>query len=181
MRGYEALVAGDRATAKRHYEQALQADPFSVDAHLGLASIAAGLSDAGQAQRHYRRALELEPQNTAALAGLASVRGHAPGVPLESRLKGQLAAEPSSAQLQFALGNEYASQSRWADAQQAYFDAYRLDSQNPDYAYNLAISLDQLNQVKQARGYYQRALQLASGRAAHFNPIDVTARVQELQ
>jgi len=178
---YEALIAGDRATAKRLYDTVLQGDPFNLDAYLGLASIAASTGEIARAQRHYRRALELDPQNSAALAGLASVRGQSLGVPLESRLKNQLATEPASAQLHFALGNEYAAQARWAEAQQAYFGAYRLDARNADYAYNLAVSLDQLNQTKQARAYYQQALTLADERAANFNPVDVTARIQELQ
>jgi Tfp pilus assembly protein PilF len=177
---YDALLAGDRATAKRLYETALQSNPFSLDAYLGLASVSAGTGDIGRAQRLYKRALEIDPQNPVALAGLASVRGQSPGLALESRIKGQLSADPGSAQLHFALGNEYAGQARWAEAQQAYFDAYRIDPQNPDYAYNVAISLDQLNQPQQALSHYRRSLQLATKRSAHFSPSDVQTRIQEL-
>lgn len=181
MAAYEALVSGDRASAKQLYETALKSDPFSIDANLGLAAIAVATGDSAKAQRYYRRALEIDPQNSAALAGMASVRGASPGVPLEPRIKSQLAAEPTSAPLNFALGNEFAVQGRWAEAQQAYFDAHRLDSQNPDYAYNLAVSLDQLNQVKQALFYYQRAEQLLGKRSAQFSASTVRARIQELQ
>ncbi len=159
----------------------LQGDPLNLDAYLGLASIAAGTGDIVTAQRHYRRALELDPQNATALAGLASVRGQSPGVPLESRLRNQLAAEPNSAALHFALGNQFARDGRWAEAQQAYFDAYRLDTRNPDYAYNLAVSLDQLNQLGQALLYYQRAQSLSQGRFANFDPNGLSARIKELQ
>ena len=109
------------------------------------------------------------------------MRGEAPGTGMESRIKNRLASQPDAAALHFALGNNYAAGARWAEAQQAYFDAHRLDAQNPDYAYNLAISLDHLNQDRQALIYYERALTLGSLRASQFKPNEVRDRVQELQ
>jgi uncharacterized protein HemY len=67
-------------------------------------------------------------------------------------------AEPSPIRpsLNFALGNLYAQQGRWNDAQQAYFRAYAGDGDNPDYPlFNLAVSLEQLRQPKLALQYYQ--------------------------
>jgi len=52
----------------------------------------------------------------------------------------------------------------WAQAQQAYFQAYHLEPANPDYAYNLAVGLEHLSQSTLALGFYRRALQLASAR-----------------
>jgi tetratricopeptide (TPR) repeat protein len=49
-----------------------------------------------------------------------------------------LAAQPDSPTLNFALGNLYAQQGRWNDAQQAYFRAFAGDGDNPDYQFNLA-------------------------------------------
>jgi tetratricopeptide (TPR) repeat protein len=178
---YDALVSGDRGNAKRLYQAVIENDPLNADALLGLASIAAASGDARGAERHYRQALDLDPQNSAALAGLASVSGQRAGGPVESQIKSQLVREPNSASLHFALGNQYAAQARWAEAQQAYFEASRLDAENPDYAYNLAVSLDELNQSKQAAQYYEQALALASNRAAHFNSAQVTARLKDLQ
>ena len=51
----------------------------------------------------------------------------------------QLIAREPSAYLYFTLGNIYADQNRWPDAQQAYFQAHHLQPDNPDYAYNLAV------------------------------------------
>jgi tetratricopeptide (TPR) repeat protein len=78
------------------------------------------------------------------------------------------------------LGNQYAQQSRWSEAQAAYFKAYSIDPQNADYAFNLAVSLDQLRQRKPALEYYQRALALADKRAASFDSAQARSRVQEL-
>ena len=55
-----------------------------------------------------------------------------------------------------------------------------IDSENADYAFNLAISLDQLHQKKPALEYYQRALALAQKKAGSFNAAQARTRVQEL-
>ena len=55
------------------------------------------------------------------------------------------------------------------------------DPENADYAYNLAVSLDQIRQRKPALEYYQRALDLARDRQAMFDRNQVSARVAELQ
>ena len=175
---YNSLLSGQRAEAKRLYSIVAERDPFNVDALLGLATIAANQGDLTGAERYYRRALELEPQQAAALAGLASIQQ--PGGPSESQIKFELARTPDSAQLHFALGNQYANQSRWDEAQQAYFDAFSLDAGNPDYAYNLAVSLDQLGQIKPATTYYRKALDLAKNRSARFRSADVASRLSEL-
>ncbi len=175
---YNSLLSGNRAEAKRLYTIAAARDPFNTDALLGLATIAGNQGDLNGAERHYRRALELDPQNPSALAGLASIRQ--PGGPSESQLKFELARAPDSAPLRFALGNQYANQGRWDEAQQAYFDAFSLDARNADYAYNLAVSLDQLDQGKQAITYYRKALDLAKVHGARFRSSDINTRLAEL-
>ncbi|MGV3590440.1 MAG: tetratricopeptide repeat protein, partial [Gammaproteobacteria bacterium] len=50
------------------------------------------------------------------------------------------------------LGNHYAAQGRWSEAQGAYYNALLTARRSaggpvhPDYAFNLAVSLEQLNQ-----------------------------------
>ena len=83
--------------------------------------------------------------------------------------------------MHFALGNDFARQRRWSEAQQAYFNAFSLDPDNPDYAYNLAVSLDQLNQPRAALSYYERARQLSEARSAQFNRAQLEQRVNELK
>ncbi|MBL8514952.1 MAG: hypothetical protein JNJ55_13250 [Betaproteobacteria bacterium] len=87
---------------------------------------------------------------------------------------------PDSSALQFALGNLMASQRRWQEAQQAYFDAWRGEPERADFAYNLAISLDQLNQSKLAREYYGKAIALAKSGGAQFDREAVARRIGEL-
>ena len=76
-----------------------------------------------------------------------------------------LREQPGAAQLHFALGLQYVSAGRWPEAQQAFFEAVRNEPVNADYAYNLAVSLDQLGQGTAAAAYYERALALANGSA----------------
>jgi tetratricopeptide (TPR) repeat protein len=176
---YKSFNNGDLGTAQQQYEAALRQDPNSRDALLGLATLSARQNQGAQAAAYYQRLLELDPADAAAVAGLVGLRQGDAGVS-ENRLKAMLNANPESAPLLFALGNLYAQQGRWPDAQQQYFRAYSAAPDNPDYAYNLAIGLDRLNQGKLALTYYQRALALAQDQAAAFDRSALRIRIHEL-
>jgi uncharacterized protein HemY len=96
-------------------------------------------------------------------------------------LKSLLAAQPGLFSLNFALGNLYAGQGRWSEAEQAYFKAVSGDPGNPDGLFNLAVGLDQMHQSKLAANYYQRALTAAASRPAGFDQAQLKARLIELQ
>jgi Flp pilus assembly protein TadD len=98
----------------------------------------------------------------------------------ESRLKSLLNEQQDSSSLHFALGNRYAEQSRWAEAQQSYFNAYRLEPNNAELAFNLAVSLDRLGQKLSAAQYYQRALQLDPEQHAGFDHKQISQRIEDL-
>lgn len=176
---YQALGSGDLANAQLQYEAALRQDPNSRDALLGMATVAARQQQGAQASAWYLRLLELDPNDATAVAGLVSVRGGDIGQN-ERRLKAILSTSPEAGPALFALGNLYAQQSRWSEAQQTYFRAYSAAPDNPDYAYNLAIGLDRLNQGKLALTYYQRALALAQDKPAAFDRNALRQRMQEL-
>jgi Flp pilus assembly protein TadD len=175
MQAWEALRRGQFDQAQALYQRVEEADPQNVDVQLGLAAIATQRGNTELAIEHYSRAIELEPRNPTAQAGLISLLGQADPQLSESRLKQLIAREPS-ANLYFALGNLYARMTQWAQAQQAYFQAYQLQPDNPDYAYNLAVGLEHLSQPKLALTYYRQAVELGNLRGhASFD----TARVQE--
>lgn len=176
---YQALNTGELAGARQQYEAVLQQDANNHDALLALASIASREQQPAKAASYYLRLLELDPRDGAAIAGMVGLRQGDPAQN-EVRLKGILANNPDAAPVHFALGNLYAQQGRWQDAQQAYFQAYSAAPTNPDYAYNLAIGLDRLNQGKLAQTYYQRALTLAQDTAAAFDRNALRKRLQEL-
>lgn len=178
---YQALQAGDLGAAEGHYRSLLVRDRRNRDALLGLAAIAVKRGESDAARRFYRQALALNPRDPLATAGLAALEAPASDpVALESQLKILLAGQPEAAALHFALGNLYATQSRWSEAQQAYFQAFKLEPANADYAYNLAVSLDHLKETALAGQYYRRALALAAAGPAAFDSSQVEARLREL-
>ncbi|WP_317201790.1 tetratricopeptide repeat protein, partial [Janthinobacterium sp.] len=176
---YQAFTAGDSEAARRQYDAVLRQEANNRDALLGLAAIAVRERQGAQAAGHYLRLLELDPNDGEALAGLIALR-QGDAVQGESRLKAILQRSPDAGPVLFALGNLYAKQSRWSDAQQLFFRAYSATPGNPDYAFNLAVGLDRLNQGKLALGYYQRALALAQNTPGAFDRGAVRRRMHEL-
>ena len=133
------------------------------------------------AASRYRRALDVDPRNATAIAGLASLADYAQPEGLESQLRGEIARNPQSPQLHFTLGNLYASQSRWNDAQLEFFEAHRFDPANADTVFNLAVSLDRLGQPRLAAEHYRRALDASRGEASQFDPAAVRRRLAQLE
>jgi Flp pilus assembly protein TadD len=178
--GYAALKQGDLATARQQYDLALLQDPNNRDALLGSAAVALRLHDSKQASSSYLRLLELDPNDPDALAGLAELH---PGdlQANEIKLKGLARQHPDSGPVQFALGNLFARQGRWAEAQQSYFRAFSAVPDNADYAYNLGVGLDRMNQPRLAQTYYRRALELAQASPPAFNIDTVRKRLQVLE
>ncbi|TMH39690.1 MAG: tetratricopeptide repeat protein [Betaproteobacteria bacterium] len=177
---YQAFQRNDLAAARDGYQRALAREPTNRDALLGLAAIDVRSGQLNSAEARYLRLLEIDPRDSHAVASLISLRGQLDPVASESRLKSFIASQPEAALLHFSLGNQYAQQSRWSEAQAAYFKAHSVDPENADYAFNLAVSLDRLHQGKLALEFYQRALALADRRAASFDPARARLRVQEL-
>jgi Tfp pilus assembly protein PilF len=177
---YQALQAGKLDQAESLYRGAVQADAQNVDALLGLATIAARRGNAQQAIGFYEQALRLEPRNAVAQAGMINIIGQADPQMSETHLKQLIAREPS-AFLYFSLGNLYAQQAVWPAAQTAYFQAFNLQPDNPDYAYNLAIGLEHLEQPKLALTYYRKALELSFQKGhATFDQNRVIERIGQL-
>lgn len=178
---YRAFNAGDLARARNDYQQVLRSHPDSRDALLGLAAVETQGKRYEAAEAYYTRLLELDPRDAHAQAGLIDLRGQGDPVAAESRLKNMIAAQPDAGFLHFALGNQFAAQARWAEAQQAYFHAYTSDPEHADFAFNLAVSLDRMHQVKPALEYYRRALTLAQTRPVSFDKAQVSKRISQLE
>jgi len=178
---FAAFNAGDLAGAREAYQQALRANPESRDALLGLAAVETQAKRHDAAEAYYARLLDLDPRDAHAQAGLIGLRGQVDPLAAESRLKSMIASQPGVSVLHFALGNQFAAQERWAEAQQAYFQAYTSDPEHPDFACNLAISLDRMHQTAPALEYYRRALALAANRPVSFDKAQISKRVSQLE
>ena len=168
-KGFDNFNRGNFAAAKIEYESVLKADPQNLEALHGLAAIAVREERWNVADHFYERILVADPKDAAALSAMINLHGQNNPGAAESRLKGIVSEQPESAAAHFALGNLYAAQQRWADAQQAYFKAYSADAESPDILYNLAVSLEHMNQTKLAYQYYSLALEAAKRRPAGFD------------
>jgi Flp pilus assembly protein TadD len=179
-RAYAAYVANRYTDAEAAYKEVLAEMPENRDALLGLGAIAMRNGDHELAYNHYLHLLDLNPSDSVALTALVNLSVKNDPVKSESTIKFLLNKNPKAAYLYFTLGNIYSSQLRWAEAQQAYFNAYSLESGNPDYALNLAVSLDHIGQFKTALEYYNVALGLADLNMPGFNTTSVISRIQAL-
>ncbi|MEF8724193.1 tetratricopeptide repeat protein [Candidatus Accumulibacter phosphatis] len=180
-KAYDAWLSDRLDEAHHGYEQVLRRDPRNADALLGLAVIASQRGNAERAQALYLQVLESDPGNVTAQAALINMRGQSSAARSESRLKTLIAKQPDSAALFFALGNLYAGQSRWSEAQQAYFQSYSLEPGNADHVFNVAVSLDQLRQKKLAVQYYRMALTAAETSPSAFDKNAAAQRIVDLQ
>ena len=178
---FNALQNGDLDAAKTAYEKSLKNDPKNADTLHGLAAIQLRLGKPELAQDYYLRALEADPKDALAQASLISMSSQMDPVQSESRLKLLLTTQADSPFLHFYLGNLYARHNRWSEAQQDYFKAMAGEPDNPDYLFNLAVSLDQLHQAKLAAQYYAQALSAADKRSAGFDKQQVSERLKKLQ
>lgn len=182
LSAYQAFTRGEDASAQQQYRQVLQHDVRNIDALLGMAAIAQRQGREADATGWYQKVLEVEPRNTIAQSAIVSPQAGNDAVATESRIKSMLAQQPDAANLHAALGNLYAEQNQWASAQEAYFNATRYAPNNADYAFNMAISLDQLGKSNLALNQYQRALALINKSGAT-SPDRATleARIRALQ
>ncbi len=180
LRGYEAFSTGNLEAARSEYALLLNTEPRNGEALLALAAISLRLGQHDQAEQYYLRAIEADPKDALAQSGLIALRGQADLLESESRLKSLMAAQPALPFLHLVLGNLYARQGRWNEAQQEYFMAHSADREDPDVIFNLAVSLDRLHQPVLAAQYYSQALAASANRSAGFDPAQVNARLRDL-
>jgi Tfp pilus assembly protein PilF len=180
QRAYEAFSAGNMEAARSEYALLLNGEPKNGQALMGMAAISLRLGQPKQAEEYYLRAIEADPKDALAQSGLIALRGQADLPDSESRLKNLIAAQPALPTLHFVLGNLYARQGRWNEAQQEYFIAHGADRENPDVIFNLAVSLDRLHQPVLAAQFYSQALAASANRSAGFDAAQVNARLHDL-
>ena len=177
--GFAAYSRGDYESAEAFYRAALADDPDQRDALLGLGAVAVETGNTADAYANYARVLRIFPGDPVAAAALFNLTGEG-GESTAAKLRVLLDEHSDVAFVHFALGNWYARQSRWADAQQAYFDAVTREADNADYHYNLAISLDRMGKRAAAVEYYQKSLEYAANGSGTFDTASVAQRIAGL-
>ena len=175
-----AYNKSDYSVASRDYEKVLRQEPKNRDALLGVAAIAVKNSNYKKASASYELLLKLNPRDQLAMSAMVNINKLTSSVQDESQLKFMLQQQPSATHLNFALGNYYAKKSQWPEAQSEYFKAWQGDSQNADYTYNLAVSLDQIGKPKQALRFYKDSLLFANDKNISFSKDEVEQRIQQI-
>lgn len=179
LRGYKALQLNQFAQAREAYSQALTRSATQRDALLGIAYAHHALGDTAQAVATLRRLVELYPRDSDAMSALFLIGG-GDAQTEESRLKQLLERSERPAALHYALGVLYFDQNRAGEAERAFDRAVQLEPEQPDYAYNLALSLDRLGRAREAARQYVAALNLANNTSAAFSRDIARARLRVL-
>lgn len=179
--GYQALQNKDYVAATAAYQKAVAQAPNNRDALLGAAAAATAQNRTPEALRYYQQQLNLDPQDSYARAGILSLANSANSLSVARELDALISTNPSSAHLHFLKGTNLAASKQWPAAQQAFFEAYFRDKGNPDYAFNLAISLDHLNQREQAIRFYNLALENNTNGTANFDTVTANKRLNQLE
>lgn len=179
----DAWLAYNRAdypAASSGYEKVLKREPKNRDALLGMAAVAVKSEDYKKAKASYQLLLKLNPRDQVAMSAMANIDKLSSNGTSESKLKFMLQQQPDATHLNFALGNFYARQSKWPEAQSEYFKAWQGNSKNADYVYNLAVSLDQIGKPEQALRFYKECLTLAINQNTSFSRETVEKRIQRI-
>lgn len=178
---WAAYNAAEYPQAKTLYQEVLKIEKNNRDALLGMGAIAVLEENNDVARFAYSSLLKSDPGDPIAIAALANLKQtETLTTGDEQHLLKMVKKNPADAHLNFALGNVYAQQGKWKQAQQSYFNAWQGDSNNADYLFNLAVSLDQLGQQKQALTFYRESLKKAVDRNVTFSRKAVEKRVAEI-
>jgi len=141
--GVAALVKGDVTAADQSFTSALELDPKSAGAHLGLAQVANIRGNHEGAVSHYAKARELAPSNAdvEALWG-AYLNSRKKYAEAEAALKKAVSFEPAAVDPHVFLGDLYlASLNRPKEAAAEYRTATKLEPTNGGAYYGLGLSL----------------------------------------
>jgi tetratricopeptide (TPR) repeat protein len=177
---FEAYQRGDNNAALEKYNRVLTDDPQNRNALLARAAINVQSDNNVKAIKDYQTLLIANPKDSFAMSSLISVANISPSKS-ESQLKEMMRDEPLSPHLNFVLANIYGTQNRWQEAQNHYFKALENNPDDPNYAYNLAVSLEHIAKPKVAIVYYQLALANFNNGRATFNKVVVDKRVEILK
>jgi Tfp pilus assembly protein PilF len=176
---YDAYKSGNDSLAMTRYNQVLEVDPGNRNALLARAAINVQNNNVNAAIKDYQTLLLHNPKDSLAMTSLITVANYSP-LDTESQLKLMIRDEPNSPYLNFALANAYGAQNRWQEAQGYYFKALENNPGDPNYAYNMAVSLEHIAQPVAAIAYYQRALDNINNGVATFSREVVSQRIETL-
>ncbi len=175
-----ALEDGEWQLAENSFRRVLIKSPENVEAIIGMANVMMIEGKEEIARSLYLSALKKAPGNLSASVGLLNIKSDKASLEHGGKLKELLNEHPDQAFLHANLGDYYASRREWPAAQAAYFEAFTQNPTNADYAFNLAVCLDQMGKGVIALRYYKQALILKNKSAGRFDRELLLQRISEL-
>jgi tetratricopeptide (TPR) repeat protein len=168
-------------------EQILTLQPSSMQALILYGSLQLNLGNQSSASEIFSRVISIDPSNVSARVGfLKSIPGYS-AEDLISELSRLQQTSPDNHLLAFELGRAFATQSRWTEAARSFSRALELAGRStannqvlPEYAFNLAVSLDRSGERMLATRYYNEALDRSGSLPTGFDPEVVKQRVNVL-
>ena len=176
----QAIAAGRWNVAEINFHKALEESPNNIQALMGMAEVMQAGGKNEVANQFYLAVIERAPGNLKASIGLLNLKQDKSSLDHGNQLKQLITENSGQAFLHASLGDYYVARAEWSAAQAAYFEAVKYDSSNADYAYNLAVSMDQLGKGEIALRYYEKALALKKTNNSKFNKKSTIIRIHEL-
>ena len=175
---------GDFEAAENGFRLILSAHPHHVNAMIGLAKVHSSRGNVRIALNTLLRASDLQPGNSLVISELVALQTDSGQQLLGERrlssMLGNVEERSVEARIHFLLGGIYARQERWFEARDVFSYAHHADGSNPDYAYNLAVVHDFLNNPEKAVEMYRMAAELAKASVSAFDPQVALSRADEL-
>lgn len=182
--GYALYQKGEYGTSLSKYAQAYRQSPVNQDALLGMVATHTklGQPDLANVYRQKLKMLGLTADRDRKIKTdspkVSSDRSKIPPTP--NLLLAQLKKTPNDAQLNFSIATLFAKKGDWEKAQNYYFKAHQFAPNNPNYAFNLAVSLEHLGHSKTALSFYKKTKNLMQVSPSSVNPMIVAKRLDVL-
>jgi putative PEP-CTERM system TPR-repeat lipoprotein len=158
------LSTGQRETARKQFERALELDPSFVEALTSLMSMDLSSGKARAAWNRFRARLTKAPTDPDLLLigakFAATVRDLNAS---EQFLRRLVAVEPSSMEAYAMLGQLFVSQGRLADALKEFQEVARRDPKSVAAHTMLGLLMHRLGHLEEAAGHYQKAVNVDQG------------------
>ena len=182
--GIRHYQLGNLNDAERSFRTIIAAEPENVSALLGLAKIHQSRGNNKLAVATLLKASDLDPTNSDVVSELLSIQSETVESSVSEskllQLLGNASNARDEAKIFFILGNVYARSSDWLQAKRAFVGAHQLNTDNPDYAYNLAVIHDYLAEETKAIQMYQHALDRARAHPSSFDQVSARSRLETL-
>lgn len=165
---------GASAKAEQHYRQALEFNPNSVEALIGYGNLMTYAERTDEAISYYRRALEVEPRAVIARYNLAMrLSSQGLNTQAELELREALRQVPFYVDAMDGLGRILGLQDRHAEAAEQYRGVLSYDPSRAEIHYNLAHSLERLEDLDQAEFHYREAIRLQPTLVGAYNNLAI--------